>query len=214
MNRRTIHWTWIMTIATYSGWAQADVVSPPPADCPEGSSGAVSHAGPFCAAIDCSADASKCGVRGCESRSICLEDIEGVSAGGPFTVKNVKGPCAADGTCAVGTCTTLSVCVAASGTGGVSGNGTGGDQSVGGSVGSSAGGVEQLVASGGDPAQRSLGSGAAAGQAGAAASDGSGCNCRAAARRSSAVGGFVLLGWFVLGLRRLKSRTARGREAG
>ncbi len=109
----------MLCFVVFCNQAWADVVGLPPADCPAGSIGVASHAGPYCKADDCSADASRCtGGSRCQAKALCVVDIQGASNGGPFTVQSVVGFCSADGRCSEGTCSTLSVCMTASGVGG------------------------------------------------------------------------------------------------
>lgn len=96
-----------------AGVASADVVSPPPTDCPEGSEGESSHGGPYCAPTDCGFSGTACEAGStCATRPLCIVESKSVSRGGTNTVKHVVGPCGANGACAKGTCSTLSVCVA------------------------------------------------------------------------------------------------------
>lgn len=109
-----------LCVLVFGAIAYADVVGAPPADCPPGSVGTASHAGPYCRPDDCSQDASRCaGSSSCQSKALCIVEIQGGSIGGPSTVRSVVGPCSADGRCGEGTCTKLSVCTSsATGVGG------------------------------------------------------------------------------------------------
>jgi hypothetical protein len=171
----------------FSGSALADVVNPPPTDCPAGSVGQVSHAGPYCRADDCSADATRCAAPSpCQSQALCSVEIAGASMGGPFTVNNVVGPCAADGTCTKGVCTTQSVCMPTSGAGGA-----------------------PSAASGGATSTASASSAAGTQSGNGNVSEGSGCGCHV--RRTGSAGALALatLGLLAWNLGRRGRRKAR-----
>jgi hypothetical protein len=51
--------------------ARADAVPPPPEDCPEGSRGETSHAGPSCVVAPCTPDTCEAG-KSCKPRGFCL----------------------------------------------------------------------------------------------------------------------------------------------
>ncbi|MBX7197069.1 MAG: hypothetical protein K1X94_33785 [Sandaracinaceae bacterium] len=95
--------------------ASADVVESPPASCPTGSTPSTGHSGPYCAPTE------SCAVGGvCPNGASCVplrQCIETRPCGGwtppdaaLCTIQNVIGPCASDGTCAVGVCTERNVC--------------------------------------------------------------------------------------------------------
>jgi len=91
-----------------SGAVRADVVRPPPTECPPGAIGETSHGGPHCVAYVCERGC-KAGTS-CQSMGLCIEKRHGGSIDGPFEFEAVAGVCAAGGKCERGTCVTLKVC--------------------------------------------------------------------------------------------------------
>jgi MYXO-CTERM domain-containing protein len=93
------------------GTSVADVVSPAPASCPEGSMPRSGHVGPHCRPLECSS-AADCGDNDvCREASLCQEQVHGASRGGPITVWSVVGPCV-EGSCTDGgTCKTAKYCM-------------------------------------------------------------------------------------------------------
>ena len=92
--------------------ARADVVSPPPTNCPGGTDPETCHGPPYCAPHLCVADADCKGAGVCKSASFCVSSIHCSGGwGGPHPpVQSVSGVCS--GTCADGaTCSTLKVCM-------------------------------------------------------------------------------------------------------
>jgi hypothetical protein len=167
--------------------ALADVVNPPPTDCPAGSFGEVSHAGPYCRADDCSADATGCAAASpCQSQALCSVEIAGASMGGPFTVNNIVGPCAADGTCTEGVCKTLSVCMPTGGAGGA-----------------------PSAASGGAASTSSTSSAAGTQSGNRNTSEGSGCSCHVPRSGSAAASALATFGLFAWTLSRRRRNDAR-----
>lgn len=53
--------------------AHADKVMPPPEDCPVGSEGESSHAGPYCRPLDCGSDTDCEGGRVCREQPLCMK---------------------------------------------------------------------------------------------------------------------------------------------
>lgn len=93
--------------------AFADVVMPPPSQCPEGSKPTTSHAGPTCEPTTCKKDKDcKSGQR-CVSWPLCVEKRRGYSHGFPFTVMHATAVCPKN-TCAKGSCQKAMRCVSAS----------------------------------------------------------------------------------------------------
>jgi hypothetical protein len=98
------------------GAAEADIVRPPPENCPTGSSGQTGHSGPYCAPRKCTADSACAKGERCEARKLC---VKSKTLGGgrrirkepPPTVEEVVGTCAGGSKCAAGSCTSLRVCV-------------------------------------------------------------------------------------------------------
>ncbi|MCB9638181.1 MAG: hypothetical protein H6727_04640 [Myxococcales bacterium] len=109
-----MRWTWVCCFVVsffwMSGAVQADVVNPPPASCPQGATPSTSHAGAYCAPSYCTATTECSDGKTCEQTSVCVKEINGTSNGGPFTLKNVLGPCN-NGACSEGTCETAKLCV-------------------------------------------------------------------------------------------------------
>jgi MYXO-CTERM domain-containing protein len=91
--------------------ARADVVSPPPKNCPNGTDPETCHGPPHCAPHLCASDADCKGAGVCKSASFCVSSI---NCGGGWhpsqPVQSVSGVCT--GTCPSGeTCSTLKVCM-------------------------------------------------------------------------------------------------------
>ncbi|MDI1447561.1 hypothetical protein [Polyangium sp. 6x1] len=110
--------------------ARADVVGPPPDDCPEGTVGATCHSAPYCSPVACTSDA-ECG-RGetCQDKPLCASTIVCAGLLPPdadlmdYERTKIVGPCSDANACASGaTCKTQKVCVAAASSGGDSGCG-------------------------------------------------------------------------------------------
>jgi MYXO-CTERM domain-containing protein len=176
--------------------ARADVVGPPEENCPPGSMGATSHAGPYCAPDLCTADTDpdRCtAAQHCEDRRLCVKAMPcgGMQApdSAPCTFSSVTATCFSNNSCAQGTCQTLSVCVSNAASGG-----------------SSAGGGPNQGGSGGQ--------GTSAGTGGSEKRDlsqDSGCGCRVGGPAGrSWVGALVVVGW--LGVRRGSRRRRRGAD--
>jgi MYXO-CTERM domain-containing protein len=103
--------------------ALADVVDPEPDSCPPGSTPSTAHTGPYCRPTpDCASD-SACGAGAtCDAVMQCIETrgcggLMGPDSA-PCTIEHVVGPCAGDGTCAVGECRARQVCNGAASDGG------------------------------------------------------------------------------------------------
>lgn len=117
------------------GWdavAFADVVGPPPEDCPEGTMEASTHAGPVCWARECTGEnAVTCNApQSCQPRSYCIRDVvDDRDNHYPDAVGlcDAQGQCGDDyercfpgDTCIV-ECETLELCVEGTATGGTGG---------------------------------------------------------------------------------------------
>ncbi len=106
--------TALAVIVALRSTALADVVGPPPTDCPTGSHGASCHGGAYCAPVTC-VDSSSC-----TNGTTCLEVkwcIGQISCAGrwPFDAARpltdtFEGSCEGGGTCTKGTCKTIKVC--------------------------------------------------------------------------------------------------------
>jgi hypothetical protein len=96
--------------------ARADVLSPPPERCPEGSAGRDCHGPPLCAALICEIDSDCADGSRCVERPLCArsETCAGGWGGSGTPNTHVDGPCGSGGTCdGWGTsCQNLKVCVA------------------------------------------------------------------------------------------------------
>jgi MYXO-CTERM domain-containing protein len=95
---------------------RADVVAPPPTDCPAGSEGGSCHGGTFCSPVRCT-DSTACpNGTSCQQANLCIAQFTCWGKGGPSTpMDDVKGSCAT-GSCAAGTCQSISACVSSTST--------------------------------------------------------------------------------------------------
>ncbi|MDI1477416.1 hypothetical protein [Polyangium sp. y55x31] len=100
--------------------ARADVVGPPPDECPAGTEGASCHGGPYCRPIECTSDA-ECG-RGetCKDTPLCVSTINCAGLLPPdasptdYDRAKIEGSCPNGNECAAdATCKTQKVCVPA-----------------------------------------------------------------------------------------------------
>lgn len=94
--------------------ALADVVGPPPDECPRASTPSSSHSGPLCVPSNSCDPASGCDGGACVAIKQCIEKVAcgGMMPpdAGPCTVDNVVGECGSGDSCSVGTCTERSIC--------------------------------------------------------------------------------------------------------
>jgi hypothetical protein len=109
----------LVALAAGAWTARADVVDPPPASCPPGSTPSTGHSGPYCAPTpECTATSCSGGAS-CLAVAQCIEtrDCGGLRPpdSGPCTIEHVAGACGAGGSCAVGTCRARSVCTTGGG---------------------------------------------------------------------------------------------------
>lgn len=98
--------------------ARADVVRPPPADCPPGSLGKTSHSGQFCAPLPCTAD-SDCATHSqpgepalvCRTSRLCIgsKELHSWRTDTSWKVPVALGPCGAS--CPPASCQTEKRCV-------------------------------------------------------------------------------------------------------
>ncbi len=91
--------------------AGADVVGPPPTDCPDGTEGDSCHGGAFCSPKRCTDTAACAAGTSCQEVKLCIAPINCGSHGMTSFVDSVKGSCPS-GTCVEGTCRPVSVCMA------------------------------------------------------------------------------------------------------
>jgi MYXO-CTERM domain-containing protein len=138
------------------GEARADVVRPPPRNCPDGAHGESGHAGPYCTPSPCVADGD-CGGFGrgfvCVEISLCVNVVEYTDwSGQTYTRDEVVGVCGPGGSCtAPATCDTGKKCAPPQTSTSSSGAGTGASGASGPSGPSGAGG-QQSGAGGGEAA--------------------------------------------------------------
>ncbi len=97
--------------------AWADVVGPPPEDCPAGTRPMSSHCGPHCIADTCSNDSECNDGESCVERSLCIYQYQGPCGNHPpdaatTTHDAVAAACPNGNACDKGTCETLDVCSA------------------------------------------------------------------------------------------------------
>lgn len=97
-----------LVYAPTAGWA--DPVPGPPDNCPDGTEGQGSHCGQTCEPRSCSKN-SDCPGQRCEERHFCVREESCHHRGGSFKVQNVSATCAAGGSCGIGACAPLRVCV-------------------------------------------------------------------------------------------------------
>ncbi|MBX3274726.1 MAG: hypothetical protein KF729_30950 [Sandaracinaceae bacterium] len=95
--------------------ARADVVGPPPTDCPLGARGSTCHGMEYCSPRSCTTGADCAGGEICQSRDLCVTSrscggrLE-PDAGPPPPVTVVLGECSG-GACGTGACESRMVCV-------------------------------------------------------------------------------------------------------
>ncbi|MCB9638382.1 MAG: hypothetical protein H6727_05660 [Myxococcales bacterium] len=96
-----------------SGPVRADVVMPPPTDCPDGTNPTFSHAGSYCEPSICKTDADCTGGKVCRSYALCvLEEDAFCGKAGACKIKKGQGPCKVDADCTQpATCLTDTRCV-------------------------------------------------------------------------------------------------------
>lgn len=98
-----------------AGSARADVLSPAPPSCPEGSVGRECHGPPLCAALTCEIDTDCAAGSRCVERALCARGETCAGGwGGPGTPNtHIDGPCGSGGSCEGWgtTCQSLKVCV-------------------------------------------------------------------------------------------------------
>ena len=103
---------------SFASPARADVVGPPPDDCPVGTEGATCHGGPYCSPVECTSD-MECGSgETCNDLPFCVSTILCAGLLPPdanlmdYERAKVEAPCPTANECTQGaTCKTLKVCV-------------------------------------------------------------------------------------------------------
>ncbi|MDC3954948.1 hypothetical protein [Polyangium jinanense] len=100
--------------------ARADVVGPPPDECPEGTEGGSCHGGPYCRPIECTSDAECGNGETCKDQPLCVSTISCVGLLPPdaspmdFETPKIEALCPNGNECMQGaTCKTQKVCVSA-----------------------------------------------------------------------------------------------------
>ena len=96
--------------------AWADVVNPPPEDCPAGTQGSTCHGGPHCAPVDCGAAGCKDGLE-CREVKYCAGVVNCAGMLMPdedpsqYDTDAIYTTCDADESCDMGTCQAFKVCI-------------------------------------------------------------------------------------------------------
>lgn len=188
-----------------SAVARADVVPPPPSDCPDGSTGQSSHIGPYCSPLLCDNDQQCLDGTTCRTLKLCIEVIlvEDWWSDVTISIETVVASCENDVPCPRGECLSLQVCATedSPGTDG-SGNtssthGTNSSANTGG--GGSTGGSQ-----GTDSSKSPDGPNGSAGQD-AAKGTTRGCSCAAGTARTHGWLMFLIGAASLLGLRRRRA---------
>ena len=99
--------------------ARADVVMPPPDECPDGTTPATGHCGPHCEPIACEStedctEGTCTTVRVCVQTLVCAGQVEPDADLSQYERPSVLETCES-GTCAQGECQTLQICTKGSG---------------------------------------------------------------------------------------------------
>ena len=185
------------------GEARADVVGPPPRDCPVGSSGDACHGGPFCRPNTCLNDDECSEGQTCQDAKACIGGIVcgGLEGGGDPPIATYEGSCEQSGCKGNIECQAIKQCLP-------SGDPTsGGATSGGGSATGTSGGGSATGSSSGPTSSATAGSASSdsAGSGDGTGGDGSkgGCACTSAGN-DGGLASLVALGLLALGRRRLK----------
>jgi hypothetical protein len=109
----------LLGVGAASRSARADVVMPPPDECPDGTTPATGHCGPHCEPIACEstadcAEGSCTSVRVCVETLVCAGQVEPDADLSQYERPSVLETCES-GTCAQGECQTLKICTTGSG---------------------------------------------------------------------------------------------------
>jgi hypothetical protein len=117
MHRATLCWAIVVGVLIASSWAstgRADVVSPPPEQCLDGTTPSTGHCGPHCQPTECTGNAD-CQTGTCRELSLCTTTIvcAGLVAPGEdlSRYERLKATASCESApCAEGECTPLKVC--------------------------------------------------------------------------------------------------------
>lgn len=105
----------LILVLLCEGEARADVVGPPPKNCPAGyTRGDTCHAGPYCRLLPC-VDNIKCSAgTTCQQHKLCIRKIDcSGRSPTPYWIDDVKGSCEGGALCSKGgTCTAVKICKA------------------------------------------------------------------------------------------------------
>lgn len=183
--RRPATWTLAALLLLSAGPARADVVGPPPRNCPVGSSGDSCHGGPFCRPSTCLNDTECSEGSTCQDVMACIGGIQcgGLEGGGDPPIDTFEGLCDKGSCSGEAECQAIKQCLPAGDptTGGSTGGGSAGTDSAGtgggsasGTGGGSTGGSPTSGATSNGP---STGSGEASGDGTAGGGDKGGCAC-------------------------------------
>ena len=110
-----MHRSLIMVLVAMLGLAsadlRADVLSPPPKDCPLGTIPSGCHGPPLCWPRPCKSGAECAPGLVCKGQPLCLKQINCGGGYAPKYVNTATGQCPGGAPCKVGTCTTVQVCI-------------------------------------------------------------------------------------------------------
>ena len=116
LNRVNRRFSWYLAGLAVAGilfasvTGSADVVPPPPDECPIGSDGDTCHGGPYCRLSVCTDD-SNCREGTCQELEICVGSFLCPGRMGPgMTMQTSEGACTGGAECDSGTCETVRVC--------------------------------------------------------------------------------------------------------
>jgi hypothetical protein len=93
---------WLILVLATASPAAADVVGPPPDNCPNGSYPDSSHAGPTCWPTVCTSNNECTSGEVCVERALCIEPVQGWGRGGQFTLDHAVTSCDGSGVCPPG----------------------------------------------------------------------------------------------------------------
>ena len=103
--------TALVGILLASASVSADVVSPPPDECPVGSLGDTCHGGPYCRLSECTDDSRCDDGMTCQEVDLCVGGHHCYGRiGDGTTMQTSEGLCGDEGECERGDCETVRVC--------------------------------------------------------------------------------------------------------